>query len=152
MLIIYDIKREFPTEWHKFLYPATAADDQALVLGNLPGRLPYYTQRFATKKVSKIEVVALMKDNAQAYQVMVPPLGSAEADWLSMTAGTTYSGLHNVVAGRTGSEVDLNTWTIKIKEDGAHDFKSLPIDAIEELFLIINYTISWYVNRTRDKK
>jgi len=39
-------------------------------------------------------------------------------------------------------EIDLNSWTLKIREDGAADFKSLSSDAIEEIFLIINYTIA----------
>jgi hypothetical protein len=42
----------------------------------------------------------------------------------------------------TGSDVDLDSWTLKVKLDGAGGFKSLPADAIKELFLIINYTIA----------
>ncbi len=142
---VYDIKREFSTEWHKFLHPATASGDQELVLDNLQERLPYFTKNFTLKKVSKIEVVALAKDSTKTYQVMLSPLGSAPADLLTMSAGnvgTVYQGLYNELKDLTGIEVDLNTWTVKIKEVTAADFKSLPTDAIEELFLIINYTIA----------
>jgi len=142
---VYDIKREFSTQWHKFLHPAKAADDQELVLENLQERLPYFTKNFTLKKVSKIEVVALAKDSTKTYQVMLSPLGNAPADLLTMapgSVGTVYQGLYNVLKDLTGSEVDLNTWTIKVKEDAVADFKSLPTDAIEELFLIINYTIA----------
>jgi len=73
---------------------------------------------------------------------MLSPLGSTDADLLSLAPGTTYQGLHQASKDLNGSEVDLDTWTLKVKLDGAADFKSLPADAIEELFLIINYTIA----------
>ena len=139
---VYDIKREFSTEWHKFLHPEAVGGEQQLVLENLQERLPYFTQNFKFKKVSKIEVVALAKDSGKIYKVMVSPLGNTDANMLNLTVGTIYNGLHNNSRDLTGSEVNLNTWTIKIKESGVVDFKSLPPDAIQELFLIINYSIT----------
>ena len=139
---VYDIKREFSTEWHKFLQPVAGAAEQQLVLENLPERLPYFTRNFKFKKVSKIEVVALAKDSSKIYKVMVSPLGIADADMLTLAIGAEYHGLHNNSKDLTGSEVILNTWTIKVKENGVGDFKSLAPDAIGELFLIINYAIT----------
>jgi hypothetical protein len=139
---VFNIQREFSAEWQNFLTPASPADDQALLLNNLQDRLPYFTRNFNQKKVSKIEVVALTKDSSKIYKVMLSPLGSTPADLLTMPVDTVYQGLHHVLKDLTGSEVDLNTWTIKIREDGVGDFKSLPADAIEKLFLIINYTIA----------
>jgi diadenosine tetraphosphate (Ap4A) HIT family hydrolase len=42
----------------------------------------------------------------------------------------------------SGSELSFGAWTLKIQRDGAADFKSLPPDEIQELFLIVNYTIA----------
>ena len=99
--------------------------------------------------VSEIEIVALAKATSpptnppKIYKVMVSPLGIVEAKFLRLAVGRAYHGLHNYSKRLpAGSEVVLNTWTIKIKEDLVTDFKSLPTDAIEELFLIINYTIA----------
>jgi len=139
---VYDIKREFPTQWHKFLHPSTNTDDQLLLLENLQDRLPYFTKVFQHKKVSRIEIAALMKDSGKTYKVMVSPLGNADGDLLNMASGAVYQGLHNTSKDLTGAEVDLNTWTVQVKEDGVVDFKSLPGDAMEELFLIIQYTVS----------
>ncbi len=147
---VYDIKREFSTEWNKFLHPATAAGDQILVLDSLQDRLPYFTRQFKTKKVSNIEIVALAKATTppnppKTYKVMVSPLGIFEMDLLPIPVGTAtaYQGLRNYSKSLpAGSEVVLNTWTIKIKEKDVTNFKSLPTDAIEELFLIIHYTIT----------
>jgi hypothetical protein len=139
---VFDLKREFSTQWQQFLYPANAIDDQALVLDDLAARLPYFTQRFASKKVSKIELAVKVKDSSQAYQVMLSPLGTGTTSWVKLETVSSYEGLLSKLVDRTGSEVDLNSWTLKIKPATADNFRSLPADAIEALFLIINYSIA----------
>ncbi|MDP2621002.1 MAG: neuraminidase-like domain-containing protein [Hyphomicrobiales bacterium] len=138
---VFDLKREYSDKWYKFLHPANAADDQELVLEDLPDRLPYFTRPFPTKKVRQIEVVAQMKDGA-TYKVQLSPLGISPADLLPLSTDPTYKGLHRAIKDLTGSEINLGAWTLKLQLDGAADFKSLPEDAISELFLIINYTIA----------
>ena len=138
---VFDLKREYSDKWYKFLHQANPADDQEFVLDDLPNRLPYFTRPFTTKKVRQIEVVALMKDG-NTYKVMLSPLGNTPANFLSLSPDPTYQGLHRVLKDLTGSEIDFGAWALKIKLDGVADFKSLPSDAIQELFLIINYTIA----------
>jgi hypothetical protein len=138
---VFDLKREYAAEWYKFLHPTSPSDDQALVLDDLPDRLPYFTSEFINKKVRKIEVVAQMKDGA-TYKAMLSPLGSTPADLLTLLPDTTYQGLHRALKDLTGSEINFGAWTLKIKLDSAADFKSLSAAAIQELFLIINYTIA----------
>jgi hypothetical protein len=139
---VFDLKHEFPTQWQQFLHPNVAGAEQVLNLEGLQQRLPYYTRSFASKKARKIELAAKVKNNAQTYQVMLSPLGTEPAEWITLGAGTAYPGLHSVLVDRTGSEVDLNNWTLKIKRPASGDFKSLPADDIESLFLIVNYTIA----------
>jgi Tc toxin complex TcA C-terminal TcB-binding domain/Neuraminidase-like domain/Putative peptidoglycan binding domain len=138
---VFDLKREYPDKLYKFFHPSSTADDQQIVLENLQERLPYFTRQFSLKKAQHIDVVVLTKDS-QTYKVMLSPLGNTEADFLSLVPSTTYQGLHQASKDLTGSEVELGTWTLKVKLDGATDFKSLPTDAIEELFLIINYMVA----------
>ena len=138
---VFDVKREYSAKWNRFLHPVNPAEDQALVLDDLPDRLPYFTHRFTTKKARQIEVVALMKDGG-TYKVMLSPIGTTPADFLSLSPDPTYQGLHRALKDLTGNEINFGAWTFKLKLDGAADFKSLPADAIKELFLIINYTIA----------
>ena len=138
---VFDLKHEYSDKWYKFLHPANSADDQELVLEDLPDRLPYFTRLFPTKKVRQIEVVALMKDDA-TYKVQLSALGITPADLLPLSTDPTYQGLHRAVKDRTGSEINLGAWTLKLQLDAAADFKSLPADAIQEMFLVINYTIA----------
>ena len=138
---VFDLKREYSTQWSKFLHSTNPVEDQALVLDGLSDRLPYFTHLFTNKKVRQVEVVAQMKDGAN-YKLGLSPLGSAQGDLLPLSPDPTYQGLHRAFKDLTGSEISFGTWTVKLKIDGAADFKSLPPDAIQELFLIINYTIA----------
>jgi len=131
---VYDLKREFSTEWSRFLRPLTPADDQALVLERLDERLPFFTRQFKSKKVSNVKLVARMKTLDATYNVDLSAGGAIER--LSLLP---VSGLHQAV--KEVPEKSLGAWTLKIQEQGAADFKSLPVDAIEELFLIVNYKI-----------
>ncbi|HEY5916070.1 MAG TPA: hypothetical protein VIU13_01650, partial [Chryseolinea sp.] len=138
---VYDLKREFSDKVYKFLHPSNPADDQELMLENLQDKLPYFTTKFKSKKVKRLEVVSLMKEKV-AYKVMLSPLGNQDSNLLSLVnTDTTYKGLHRATKDLAGAEAQLGSWTLKIKKDGVADFKSLPVDAIEELFLIVNYTI-----------
>lgn len=80
--------------------------------------------------------------DAGIYKVMVSPVGTTEADLLALTPDPTYQGLHHALKDLSGSEVDLASWTLKLKADGTADFKSLSAEAIKDLYLIINYSIS----------
>ncbi|MET1161993.1 MAG: neuraminidase-like domain-containing protein [Pseudoxanthomonas sp.] len=137
---IYDLRREYPDQWYRFLHPASADDDQQLALDGLAERLPYFTRAFASKKASQVELAALTGD-AGPYRVMLSPLGDTDADLLTLQPEPVYQGLSRTVKDLTGAEVTLDTWTLKVKATDAEDFKSLPPDAIEELYLIVRYTI-----------
>lgn len=138
---VLDLKREYPDKFYRLLHPANPADDQSLMIDDLAERLPYFTRRFTTKKAVKFEVVAQMKDGA-TYKAQLSPLGITPADELTLTPDPTYIGLHRATKDLTGSEVPFAAWTLKLKADGAADFRSLAPDAVEELFLVINYTVA----------
>ncbi|HEX4817117.1 MAG TPA: neuraminidase-like domain-containing protein [Nonomuraea sp.] len=133
---VFDLKREFPDEFYRFLHPANPADDQTFTLGDLTERLPFLTRAFATKKARGVEIAALMKDGG-TYEVAL----SAAAGLMTLAANPAYTGLHRAAQDLTGAEPALTGWTMKIRRSGAADFKSLPADAIRELFLIVNYTV-----------
>jgi hypothetical protein len=137
---VFDLKREFQDSWHKFLFPANVGDEQELVLDNLADRLPYFTRSFATKNMVNVEIVAKMKTHSSAlvYSLLFSPVDLIEKD---LIIGTKYKGMHNV--NIPVNSVDLTSiFDLKIKKKvGATDFKSLPTDEIEEMFLLVKYTI-----------
>ena len=50
--------------------------------------------------------------------------------------------MHRAYKDLSGNEVALGAWTLKLQLEGASDFRSLPADAVEELFLAVNYTVA----------
>ncbi|RAJ08888.1 virulence plasmid A protein [Chitinophaga skermanii] len=139
---VFDIKQEFSTAWSQFILPANGGE-QTLQLSQLATRLPYFTRAFNQKKASQITVVARMKNSSKNYQVCLSPLGTQEADFLTMAPTESYGGLH--FASKTlpqGTAININDWTMKIKEANASDFTSLPADAVMDVYLIINYSIA----------
>ncbi|MGW7134638.1 Tc toxin subunit A-related protein [Streptomyces bobili] len=137
---VLDLKREFPDEFYRFLHPANPTDDQAIELGDLTDRLPSVTRAFATTKVRRVEVAARMKDTAR-YEVLLAPLGSGPGDLLTLAPDAAYRGMHHAAKDLTGKEAPMTSRTVKIRKAGASDFHSLPADAVDELFLILNYTV-----------
>ncbi|WP_212004534.1 neuraminidase-like domain-containing protein [Chitinophaga sp. HK235] len=140
MFRVFDIQQEFPEKWYRFLYPASNDSDQELVLDDLAARLPYFTRSFQQKKVSRIELVARFHGQETPMQVLLSPAG---ADLQDMTSSNSYPGLQQLVKPfASGEEVLLQPWSIKLKPKDADDFRSLPADSIEKLYLIINYSIA----------
>ncbi|MFF4293562.1 neuraminidase-like domain-containing protein [Streptomyces vinaceus] len=137
---VLDLKREFPDEFYQFLHPANPTDDQAIELGDLTNRLPSVTRAFATTKVRRVAVAAWMKDAAR-YEVLLTPLGSGPGDLLTLAPDAAYRGMHRAAKDLTGREASMTIRTVKIRKAGASDFHSLPADAVDELFLILNYTV-----------
>jgi hypothetical protein len=139
---VLDVRHEFPDELYRFAHPANPNDDQTLELGDLGERLPWFTRGFTDRKVRAVEVVAQLKDAAATYDVQVAPLGTAEADLLTLGPDSTYRGLNRAAKDLTGHEVGLDGWTLKLRRHGTPDFRSLPAEAVQELFLVINYTVA----------
>jgi hypothetical protein len=138
---VFDVKRTFGNEFHKFLNPVNSGDEQVLVLDKILDVLPFYTKSFSTKELIQMEVVAKMKTNNDYHIMITPTIATADTNF-SNGAGlnTKYGGLHNALF--SSLSVALNqAFSLKIKEQGAADYTILPSDEIEELFLIINYKI-----------
>ena len=123
---VYDLKREYSDKWYKFLHPANSTDDQQIIIDDLSDRLPFFVRQFQTKKIEKIEVVVLAKNTNDKFKVQLSPLGTTASDLLDLAQDSTYQGLHRAFKDLTGNEIDLGSCTIKIRADGAADFRSLP--------------------------
>ncbi|MEU1054332.1 neuraminidase-like domain-containing protein [Streptomyces sp. NPDC005876] len=139
---VLDLRREYPDAWYRFLRPPGADDDQRLDLGDLTGRLPFFTRGFASRKARGIEVVVHPADPSHTFEAQLTPLGTDPADLLQVVPDPSFQGLHRGARDLTGGEADLDDWTLKLRRTGAPDFRSLPADAVTEVFLIVNYTVA----------
>jgi len=140
---VFDLKREFQDKWHKFLFPANPADEQELVLDNLTDRLPYFTRSFAVKETIKIEVVVKSKHNSDPFKILLTTSSGTTELNLGINAPATsrYKECRDVLLQSVA--LDMNEqWIIKMKQDILNnDYKSLPAEEIEEMFLVVKYKI-----------
>ena len=138
---VFDLRREFPDDWYRFLHPATAADDQVFTMADPRSRLPYFTAGFGTVKAKGFQLIARMADG-QTYEALLSPVGETPADVIRLAPLAEFGGLHHGAKDLTGAEVPFGPWTLSLRLDGAADFRSLPPEAIEDLFLAVNYVVA----------
>jgi Tc toxin complex TcA C-terminal TcB-binding domain/Neuraminidase-like domain/Putative peptidoglycan binding domain/Salmonella virulence plasmid 28.1kDa A protein len=134
---LFDLKNEFPTEWHRFLNP-DGENDQELGITLQNEHFPFYT-RNKTVEIKSIKILAEM-NNDSGYSVIVsPPLQAS--DVLNLTKDGQFSGLHHVnknapsgVTYSIGEE-----WKFKMKKQGVTDYKSLQPDEVKNMVMILQF-------------
>ena len=57
---VIDLAREMPDEFHRLVHEPVGGGEQALNLGPLRDRLPWFTRSFAAVKARKIEIAVKM--------------------------------------------------------------------------------------------
>ncbi len=141
-------RHEYPTNWAQFLNPAPEAD-QILTLESPPERFPFFTNGLDLK-VNSLDVLARTTGSTPYTLVLTSPAG--ETQEVSMEPDPTLEGMHHkhivlakvVDLGRAPlpSSEQAPAWTIKLKREGAADFRSLAASEIEDVLLILSYQAS----------
>ncbi|HXB91214.1 MAG TPA: hypothetical protein VNU72_02950, partial [Puia sp.] len=137
----FDARRDFPTQWYKFLNPANPADLQSLVM-DITDRWPFFTNGL-TVKISHVVLVAQQ-----------PPVNNGA----SRLSNLYLSGnkLSNALVGfGQNPEFGPNTqyalmnckdspgiWTITNGTAAAPATTAVTSTDIEDLFIIFYYTLS----------
>lgn len=154
---LFSLKHDFPTEWHQFMYPATAATSQELTL-KLDKRLFPFMLKDRRLDVQGI-TVALILDDATVYSggsnlsiTFVHPNGSQTTDDLAPleTIGNQPS-----KAFSTNFVLEQDPKEIAVKVDEAslssvapalveeRDGKKRPSsDQVKDMLFVVNYTIA----------
>ncbi|HEX2085959.1 MAG TPA: hypothetical protein VHF89_09780, partial [Solirubrobacteraceae bacterium] len=144
---VFDVKREFPDQWYRFNRVPAPGEDQELVLDGLRERLPYFTRRFESVTARRVELAAGLRPGEPGgdLEARVSAPGAGAGDVMTLTDDGAYEGL---LHGGRPHAAPVGTWTLKLRRQGAPDFASLPPDALDELFLIVNYEVSGRAERS----
>ncbi len=145
---LFSARHEFPTNWAQFLNPAAGAE-QILTLEMPPERFPFFTNGLDLK-VRSLDVLARTSDANPYTLVLSTPAGHTQTVTMSPNSGL--DGMQqqeialspNVDLGRApiSSTTTPPTWTIKLKQQSAADFKSLGATQIEDILLVVSYQVS----------
>ena len=136
---MFDLRREFATEWYAFLHPAPGAH-KTLRIQLTRDHFPALWR----EGVIQVEALSIAAQTASSEEMKVqvhPPLGDQPADQLTLAAPSAAQGFRTVTRKNIGELLDTATpWQIRLR-NSALQFDDLQPDDIEECFLVVEYTL-----------
>jgi hypothetical protein len=141
---LFSARHDNATEWARFLSPAPGAD-QVLTIQTPPERFPFFTRGMGLQATA-IDVVAKTANAASYDLVLTPPGAAAPLASIAQTGGVKHwsPSLSKVNLGRAPSPAAATpaTWTMKVKKTADKDFRSLQASELEDLAVIVSYTVT----------
>jgi hypothetical protein len=139
-------KQQYATAWRRFLTPGPGLD-QILTLDLSPSRFPFFTNGLDIK-ITGIDVLAMLTDPG-LYSLSITRPG-APPSTVAMGVEASLGGLHTFHAhpltpasnlGRAGVTPSPQL-QFKLQKSGAADWRSLAETEIDDLVLVIQYTVT----------
>jgi hypothetical protein len=145
----FSARRDFPTQWYKFLNPANPADTQQLVL-DITQRFPFFTNGLTIK----ITRVALVADMPATVSTAGPdsPLANLYLSGVKLSNAllqfgtdpdfsSSYPGADNIQYSMVSCKDGVGTWTITNGTGGGGSTTALTNAEINDLSVIFYYSL-----------
>ena len=135
-----DLRREFPSQWHRFLNPTDPANGNVFQL-EIMARLFRMLNQEKTLKVSTIWLLAHCTDGQHYTAILSPPL--AAADTFELVQVNQFGRLH-FDQKEVSLTVDLvappEKWRLKMTKSGSSNelLENNPAE-VHDLFLVFGY-------------
>ena len=156
LMRMFSMKHEFPTEWHRFLYPATEGAEQVLSFTIGKERFPFFAQDRKIV-VMMIEVFAKCTQEGDYHMVLsyIDSIGDIVIspedlpDLIALPQNDTYGGLNKATINVNDAGLNLEALDItgemnlKMKYSTAPDYTSLATEPgeVEDIFLVFHYKL-----------
>ncbi|MBO9382421.1 MAG: hypothetical protein J7482_08160 [Roseiflexus sp.] len=143
-LRMFNLRREFPTQWHRFLYPTNPTGKNVFELEMGPNLFPF-KDRGKTLKVNTIWLLARCTNRGNYCVVLTPPLPEgppAGSNKIELTRVNEYGGLHFGEKDVSASRITLVstdppvTWQLKMTHPGGGNLQE---GEVEDLILVLGY-------------
>ena len=137
---MFSMKHEFPTEWHRFLYPATEGAEQVLSFTIGKERFPFFAQDRVVV-VMKIEVFAKCTQGGE-YEMVLSYINGTSS--ITMPQNDTYGGLNKATINVDDALDITGEMNLKVKYNTAPDYTSLATEPgeVEDIFLVFHYKMN----------
>jgi hypothetical protein len=123
----FDLKHEFPSEWHKAMNPPTGSTERVIILDKLNERLPIFTKGKDAKKILATDVY-LYKPKTLKSAIKLIQSDNTESDFGSpQDIGEMSS---SVIHAENGIPIDK--WQVKIQD---------LTTSIDKLWLVVRYKL-----------
>jgi hypothetical protein len=144
---LFSVRHEFPTQWHRFLYPTNPTGKNVFELEMGPNLFPF-KDRGKTLKINTIWLLARCTDQGNYSVVLTPQLPELKENErphinITLSANTQYGGLHfgerdvsNLgILVPTGAPV---TWQLEMTRSDGGNLQNNPAE-VEDLLLVLGY-------------
>ncbi len=144
-LRMFNLRQEFPTQWHRFLHPTNLAEGNVFELEMTPNLFPF-RDRGKTLKINTIWLLARCTDPENYGIVLTPPLPAPpppESNTMTLARVVNqYGGLHFNQRDVTTLGIEVVptdppvTWQLKMTGPGGGNLQE---GEVEELILVLGY-------------
>ncbi len=145
-LRMLDLRREFPTRWHRFLHPIDPADGNIFELEMSPDLFPV-RDLAKTLKINAIWLLARCSDSGSYRVAMTPPLpapppAGSNTVSLARTTGGDFGDLHSGQRNVSASDVEVEpsdppvNWKLRMTRPGGGNLQETEV---EDLLLVLGY-------------
>jgi hypothetical protein len=147
---LFNLRQEFPSQWHRFLHPTNPANGNILELGMSPSLFPI-RDADKTLKVNTIWLLARCTDTGSYKIIMTPPLPAPPpdgADTMMLAPDNQYGGLHFREKDVAALGIQLVptdppvTWQLKMTRPGGGNLQEDPVKKVmevEDVLLVLGY-------------
>jgi hypothetical protein len=129
---LFSLKHEFGTEWYKFLNPVGTADRE-MIFELKAEHYPFFIRgKLSALQIKKMDLFVQSKDETVTDYIANIKVTSAAASINDIPVSTDFDShaTRNLTVAATGNV------SLKLKIDGAADFKSLTADQVENVFIL----------------
>lgn len=148
-LRMFNLKQEFPTQWHRFLHPSDPTEGNVFALEMVPSLFPILSQG-KTLKVNMIWLLARCAATESYDVVMTVPLPPpVKSDTMTLAPpGNQYGGLHSSQNDVSGLGIEIVpedtpiTWQLKMTRPGGGNLQEHPVTnamEVEDFLLVLGY-------------
>lgn len=140
---IINLKHDFPSDWHKMLYPDDPSKGNVMKMKITRNLFPYRDHLHALK-VNKIAILARCFDGGDYDVTFYPPLPEpppAGTDKMTLTTVAEFGNLHYASRDTPGDSIQLdfsteNIWKLKIESPSGNNLSD---NELEDMNLVLGY-------------
>jgi hypothetical protein len=139
-LRMFNLRQEFPTEWHRFINPTDPTDGNVLEMEMTPELFPFRDAK-KTLMINSLWVLARCTQTGSYKVVMTPPLPAGANEFL-LAPSNQFGGLRFSSKELVGEEIDLSAppvkWQLTMTGPGTGNLQADPLE-VEDFILVIGY-------------
>jgi hypothetical protein len=145
-----NLRRDFASEWSRFLKPANPANGNVFEFEMSPELFPF-RDAGKTLKINSMYLLARCSDDGDYGVTLTPPLPApppAGANTMALAKSSTYGGLHFGKKDVADAAIEIVptslpvTWKLKVTRPGGGNLQEDPVKKVmevEDLILVVGY-------------